>query len=99
MARSERSDFRELLLSDTVYLNGRLAKIYGVKLPPDAPFQPVRLDPKERAGVVTHPYLMASFAYLESSSPIHRGVLIARGLLGRTLQPPPEAFTWSRVTV
>ncbi len=89
----ERSDFRELLLTNRVFLNGRLARMYGAKLPPDAPFQPVSLDPAERAGVLTHPYLMASFAYLDTSSPIHRGVLIARNLLGRALQPPPEAFT------
>ena len=45
----------------------------------------------ERAGVLTHPYLMASFAYTASSSPIHRGVFIARSVLGRVLRPPPEA--------
>jgi cytochrome c553 len=93
VAWNERSDFRDLLLSDTVFLNGRLAKIYGVSLPPDAPFQPVKLDATERAGVLTQPYLMASFAYLETSSPIHRGVLVARSLLGWVLQPPPAAFT------
>lgn len=90
---SEKSDYRELLLTDKVYLNGRLAKFYGVNLPPDAPFQLVELDPKERAGVLTHPYLLASFAYLDESSPIHRGVMIARGLFGRRLQPPAQAFT------
>lgn len=88
---SERSDFRELMLSDKVYLNGRLAKLYGVDLPADAPFQPVSLQPGERAGVLTHPYLLSSFAYLDASSPIHRGVLVIRSLLGRTLQPPPVA--------
>jgi mono/diheme cytochrome c family protein len=93
VAWSERSDFRELWLADRLYLNGRLAKVYGVDLPPDASFQMVSLDPTERAGVLSHPYLMASFAYLDTSSPIHRGVLIARNLLGRTLQPPPQAFT------
>src|SRR5690606_31820690 len=30
--------------------------------------------------------------YLETSSPIHRGVLIARNMLGRVLAPPPQAF-------
>jgi mono/diheme cytochrome c family protein len=90
---SERSDFRELLLTDKFVLNGRLAKIYGVNLPPDAPFQEASLEPVERAGILTHPYLLASFAYLDGSSPIHRGVLISRNLLGRALQPPPEAFT------
>ena len=89
---SEQADYRELMLTDKVFLNGRLAKIYGVNLPPDAPFQPVALDPTERAGVLAHPYLLSSFAYLDTSSPIHRGVLIARNLLGRTLAPPPIAF-------
>jgi len=53
----------------------------------------VTLDSGERAGVLTHPYLLSSFAYLDTSSPIHRGVLIMRNVLGRTLQPPPQAFT------
>lgn len=90
---SDKSDFRELLLTDKVILNGRLAKLYGANLPADAPFQPVSLDSKERAGVLTHPYLLASFAYIDNSSPIHRGVLIARSILGRTLLPPPQAQT------
>ena len=90
--QSESSDYRQLLLSDKLFLNGRLSKIYGGALPPNAPFQPVSLDAGERSGVLTHPYLMSSFAYLKTSSPIHRGVLIIRNMLGRTLQPPPAAF-------
>ncbi|MBC8136746.1 MAG: DUF1592 domain-containing protein, partial [Fibrella sp.] len=93
IVRSENSDFRELLLSDKYYLNGRLAPLYGVSLPADAPFKPVSLDPKERAGVLTHPYLLASFAYRATSSPIHRGVLLTRSVMGRTLSAPPAAFT------
>jgi Cytochrome c len=90
--KSERADFRELMLTDKFYLNGRLAKIYGAPLAPDAPFQPVTLDPKVRAGLLTHPYLLASLAYVGESSPIHRGVLLARSVMGRTLRPPQEAF-------
>ncbi len=89
---SEKSDFRELLLTDKFFLNGRLAWMYGALLASDAPFQQVALDPGRRAGLLTHPYLLASFSYLDTSSPIHRGVLIARSMLGRTLQPPPAAF-------
>ncbi|WP_395095279.1 DUF1592 domain-containing protein [Armatimonas sp.] len=92
-AWGEKSDFRELLLSDKVYLNGRLAKVYGASLSSDASFQPVSLDGRERAGVFTQPYVLASFAYLGTSSPIHRGVLLARNVLGRTLAPPPIAVT------
>lgn len=93
IAWGEKSDFRELLLSDKVYLNGRLAKIYGASLPSDAPFQPVSLDGKSRAGVLTQPYMLASLAYFSTSDPIHRGVLITRNFLGRVLAPPPIAVT------
>lgn len=87
----ERSDYRDLLTSESLFLNGRLAKLYGVDLPPDAPFTKVTPEPRERSGVLTHPYLMAAFSYTATTSPIHRGVFISRSLLGRTLRPPPEA--------
>ncbi|MBX6311539.1 MAG: DUF1592 domain-containing protein [Isosphaeraceae bacterium] len=87
----ERSDYRQLLSADYLYLNGRLAQFYGADLPSDAPFQRVRLEPGERAGVLTHPYLLAAFAYTATSSPIHRGVFLARSVLGKSLRPPPEA--------
>src|SRR5205823_5089425 len=38
-------------------------------------------------------YLLTTFAYTRESSPIHRGVFLARGVLGVSLRPPPEAFT------
>jgi hypothetical protein len=88
---SQVADFRQLLRADYVYLNGRLAQFYGADLSADSPFQKVALDGRERAGVLTHPYLMADFAYTASSSPIHRGVFLARSVLGRVLRPPPEA--------
>ena len=89
---SESSDFRRLLVSRDLYVNGRLAGTYGFDLPLDAPFQKVSALRPQRVGVLSHPYLMASLAYRDSSSPIHRGVFLARGLLGRALRPPPEAF-------
>lgn len=88
---SDDSDFRRLLLADELYLNGRLAKFYGGSLPADAPFQKAKLPQRPQAGVLTHPYLMAGYAYTATSSPIHRGVFISRSVLGRALRPPPEA--------
>ena len=44
-----RLHFRQLLLADSVHFNGRLARFYGVDLPPDAPFQKVKLNPNDRA--------------------------------------------------
>ena len=93
MVWSPASDFRQLLLADYLYLNGRLARFYGGNLPADSSFQKVSLDPEARAGVLSHPYLMATFAYTSTSSPIHRGVFLARNVLGQMLRPPPEAFT------
>jgi hypothetical protein len=61
-------------------------------LPEEAGFEKVVLDDGPRCGILTHPYLMACFAYNATSSPIHRGVFIARSLLGRSPRPPPEAF-------
>jgi mono/diheme cytochrome c family protein len=88
---SDAADFRQLLQAEHVYLNGRLAKFYGAALAANAPFEKVALDPGQRAGVLTHPYLMARFAYTGTTSPIHRGVFVTRSLLGRVLRPPPEA--------
>jgi hypothetical protein len=89
---SKASDFRELLLADYLYMNGRLSEFFGADLPPDAPFQKVTWEPSERAGLLSHPYLMATFAYTGTTSPIHRGVFLARSVLGRSLRPPPEAI-------
>ncbi len=86
------SDYRQLLQSDTLYFNGRLARFYGAMLPDDAPFQAVTLTGQPRAGVLTHPLLMAGFAYSATTSPIHRGVFISRNLLGRRLRSPPDSI-------
>ena len=46
---SEASDYRQLLRANYVYLNGRLAPLYGAKLAADAPFQKVLLEREERS--------------------------------------------------
>ncbi|MFM7249974.1 MAG: DUF1592 domain-containing protein [Planctomycetaceae bacterium] len=85
------ADFRRLFTADEVWINGRLAPLYGVELPPGAGFRPVRLDGGRRAGVLTHPALLSVLAYSGGSSPIHRGVFLVRGVLGNVLEPPAEA--------
>lgn len=90
---SDSSDARQLLLADYIYLNGRLSKLYGGDLAENADFQKVTLQSQPRAGALTHPFLLSGFAYTATSSPIHRGVFIARSVLGRSLRPPPEAVS------
>lgn len=89
---SESADFRKLLTSDDLFINDRLAKYYGVAAGEGAGFRKVKAPERSRAGFLTHPYLMSSLAYVRTSSPIHRGVFVARRILGRTLRPPPEAI-------
>ncbi len=97
-AMQPRATYRQLILDDEFYLNGRLAPLYRVDLPADAlmpqtaPFQKMKLEGETRVGVITHPFLMAGLAYTATSSPIHRGVFVSRSLLGRSLKPPPEAI-------
>jgi hypothetical protein len=55
---SDASDYRELLLSDKLYLNERLAKLYLRGLPlalsASRPTSKSKLDDGQRAGVLTH---------------------------------------------
>lgn len=88
---SPSSDYRRLLLEDDLFVNNRLASFYGVSTNADDDFAKVSFDPKQRSGVVTHPYLLAAFSYQKSSSPIHRGVFLTRNIVGRALKPPPMA--------
>ena len=53
---NDKSDYRQLLRANYVFLNGRLAKLYGATLPADAPFQKVSLEKEDRAGLLSHPY-------------------------------------------
>ena len=89
--RQENDDYRQLLLADFIFANQRIAKYYGMDWPQGDAWQKLAVDPKIRSGLLTHPYLMAGFAYQKSSSPIHRGVFLARKVLGRHLPNPPVA--------
>ncbi|QDT55181.1 PA14 domain protein [Caulifigura coniformis] len=91
VVRSDASDFRSLFTSNELYANGRIARFYGLDLPEDAPFQKVAVTNEPRIGLLSHPYMLAGFAYHDESSPIHRGVFIARTVLGRMLKQPPVA--------
>jgi hypothetical protein len=88
---SSGTDFRRLFTAEEVWLNGLLAPLYGATLPHDAPFTRIRLDDGRRAGVLSHPYMMSVLSYTAATSPIHRGVFLARSMLGNVLKPPQEA--------
>jgi hypothetical protein len=91
---SEASDYRRLLLEDDLFVNDRLARFYAVETDATDDFVKVPIEPKQRSGVLTHPYLLAAFSYPRSTSPIHRGVFLTRNIIGRALKPPPMAVAF-----
>jgi hypothetical protein len=97
---SESSDYRQLLLTEEVWMNSRLRQTYAaesadrVEEGQTADFQPVVAPAGQRAGVLTHPYLLSALAYHNNTSPIHRGVFVTRNVLGRALRAPPVAIAF-----
>jgi hypothetical protein len=88
------SDYRTLLKSDTLFVNERLAKFYGVETDATDEFVKMTMEGESRSGVLTHPYLLSAFAYQKFTSPIHRGVFLTRNIVGRALKPPPVAVAF-----
>ena len=90
-------DFRKIFLSRKLYINKRIADYYQLPIEEqeqgnDDEFVTCESDSVPRSGILTHPFLMSGFAYDRESSPIHRGVFVARNLLGRSLKQPAEAI-------
>lgn len=94
-AGEREGSFTKLMTDSQIWLNDRLAEFYNVDLPQssDTTFRKVDFEQDHRAGIISHPFLMSAFAYQTTSSPIHRGVFLSRGILGRTLKPPPDSVT------
>lgn len=81
--------YADLLTSNVSYVNYELAAIYGLSgdYAPDE-FVEVEL-PAGRAGLLTQPGFLASHAYFDVTSPIHRGVFVQRQLLCASIPEPP----------
>ncbi len=100
--RSDEPKLTDLFVKPEIYVNPRIAQFYGLanSSEPEAQlltlssantFRKVSFEPDHRSGILTHPYLLSGFAYHSTSSPIHRGVFVSRGILGRALKAPPVA--------
>lgn len=87
--------FQILLKERQSWMNGRLAEFYKVdSVTADSQaFVKVDFESDRRAGVITHPFLLTALAYQDATSPIHRGVFVSRGILGRSLKPPPDSVS------
>jgi mono/diheme cytochrome c family protein len=86
-------DFREIFSSRFTYVNGELARLYGLPAPADdKAFTRVALPAgSPRSGVLGQGAFLAIFANSGSSSPTRRGKFIRESLLCQAVPPPPPS--------
>lgn len=85
-------DARELIASDTVYVNQRLARHYGMPAVTGGEFQEVKVpDYRTRGGLLQQGAILTMTADGAESNPIYRGVWILERLLNDPPPPPPPA--------
>jgi len=86
-------DLATLLSAPYTMMNAETAAFYGVKNgPTGSTFEHVDLDPKQRAGLLTQPSLLALNAHVDQTSPVHRGKFVRERLLCELISPPPPGL-------
>lgn len=71
------------------FLNGRLARFYGIDGVAGDRFRRVNLDGAERSGVLTQAGILAVSSYANRTSPVLRGKWLLENVLGAPPPPPP----------
>src|SRR6202158_2322908 len=71
------------------FVNGPLARYYGIKGVAGEPFQRVDLDGDQRSGIVTQGSVLTISSYATRTSPVLRGKWVLDNLLGAAPPPPP----------
>ncbi len=88
IVRDDRS-ILEFIDADYTYLNGTLAKHYGISGVIGDEFQRVKVDPAQRGGVLTHASVLTVTSYPTRTSPVLRGVWVLQNILASPPPPPP----------
>ena len=79
----------ELIDSSATYVNGRLAKLYGIEGVTGTEMRRVELQDRNRGGVVGMAAVLTVSSYPLRTSPVIRGKWILESLLGNKVPPPP----------
>lgn len=79
----------ELLTSDHVVVNQRLADFYGVPVSASTSWQAVPSGDSQRGGVLTLGATLLKTSYPRRTSPVLRGQWVLEHLLGSHVPPPP----------
>ncbi len=86
--REDRS-LLDFIDAEYTYLNGPLARYYGIAGVNGFEFQRVPLNGSNRAGIATHGAILALTSYATRTSPVIRGKWVLQTLLGAAPPPPP----------
>lgn len=78
-----------LLSADYSYINGRIAKHYGMAEPTGEEFVRVELPAERQAGILAHGSVLAVTAFEDRTSPVLRGKWVLDHLLADPPPPPP----------
>jgi hypothetical protein len=79
-----------LLTAPVSFVNQSLAPVYGLTGITGDTVQQVKLDPTQRAGLITEAGVMAVLGKADRSSPVLRGKFIREKLFCQTVSPPPQ---------
>ena len=79
----------EIITGTQTYANDAIAAIYGVSGPAGQWFEPIDLDPTQRAGVLTMPAVLTMTSNPETPNIVKRGVWLAEAILCAAPPPPP----------
>jgi hypothetical protein len=79
----------ELIDSPSTFVNGRLAKLYGIEGVQGPEMRRVELKDRNRGGVVGMAAVLTASSYPLRTSPVLRGKWILESLLGSKVPPPP----------
>lgn len=74
-------NLRTLLTSNETYIDAQLATLYDVRHVTATELTRVSLDPRRRAGILTHASVLTQLASAQSESIVQRGLFVERKLL------------------
>jgi hypothetical protein len=88
--REDRS-ILELIDGKYTFVNGPLARFYGIPGVNGEAFQRVTLDGEQRSGILTHASVLSSVSsFATRTSPVLRGKWVLENILGSPPPPPPD---------
>jgi hypothetical protein len=85
----ENRPMSDFLTADFTFLNGLLAKHYGITGVEGPDFRRVQLDTPQRGGILSQASVLTVTSYPTRTSPVIRGKYVLNNILGTPPPPPP----------